>query len=81
MLKYLLPLCLLASPALAQQQQPSPPEVALQINGVVGTWAQTLVQQGKVIEDLQKQNAAKDAQIAAKDTKIKELEKPEAKKE
>lgn len=69
----LLAMLLAASPALAQQQL-SPPETALQINGVIGQWAQTLVQQGKAIEELQKQNAAKDA-------RIKELEpKPEEKK-
>lgn len=66
---------LLPLPALAQQGQPSPPETALQINGVIGTWAQTLVQQGRVIESLQKQLA--DAQ-----KKISELEtKPTEKKE
>lgn len=45
--------CLLATPAFAQQQQPSPPETALQINGVIGQWAQLLVQQAKLIEQLQ----------------------------
>ena len=59
---------LLASPALAQQQQQiSPAETALQINSVVSQWAQTLAQQGRMIDELQKQ-------IAAKDAKIKELE-------
>lgn len=64
----LIPLAL-ATPAFAQQQQQqmSPPEAALQINGIIGTWAQTIVQQGKMIEDLRKQ-------IAADDAKIKELE-------
>lgn len=66
-LKYLLPLCLLVTPCSAQQQQISPAETALQINGVVSQWATTLIQQGRVIDDLQKQ-------IAAKDAKIKELE-------
>lgn len=42
---------LIATPAFAQQ--PSPPETALQINGVIGQWAQTLVQQAKLIEQLQ----------------------------
>lgn len=51
----------LATPAAAQQQQLSPPETALQINGILGTWAQTLVQQGRVIEELQKQLAAEKA--------------------
>ena len=75
-MKRLLIVALLSSvtPAFAQQQ-PSPPETALQINGVIGQWAQTLVQQGRMIADQQ-------AQIAAKDAKIKELEsKPDAKKE
>lgn len=68
MLKYLLPLCLFATPCLAQQTQSTPAEIALQINNVIGTWATTLTQQAKMIEDQQKQ-------IAAKDAKIKELEK------
>jgi hypothetical protein len=61
-----------AAPAVAQAQQATPPETALQIDNVINTWAQTLVQQGRVIE----QQAAR----------IKELEdkyepkKPEAKK-
>lgn len=74
MLKYLFALCLLASPCLAQQQQLSPPEAALQINGIIGTWAQSLVQQARMIDDLQKQ-------LAAAQARIKELEpKEEAKK-
>jgi hypothetical protein len=65
----------LASPALAQQQQQTPPELALQINGVIGTWAQTIVQQGNMIADLQKQ-------LAASQARVKELEAkaPEPKK-
>jgi hypothetical protein len=76
MLKYLLPLCLLATPCVAQQQQiVSPSATALQINSIIGQWAQTLEQQGKVIADLQ-------AQLTAANAKIKELEsKPDAKKE
>jgi hypothetical protein len=75
MLKYLIVFLLWMTSAMAQQQQLTPPETALQINGVVGAWAQTLVQQGKLIDDLQKQ-------LAAANAKIKELEtKPEAKKE
>lgn len=65
MLKYLIPLCLLATPCFAQQQTPS--DVALQINGVIGTWAQMIVQQGKMIEDLQKK-------LAASEARVKELE-------
>lgn len=67
MLKYLIPAILLAVPALAQQQQASPAETALQINAVIGQWASTITQQGKVIEDLQKQ-------IAAAQARVKELE-------
>jgi uncharacterized coiled-coil protein SlyX len=76
MLKYLLLAALLfaASPALAQQQQLSPPETALQINGVVGQWAQTLVQQGKVIEQLQAELAKANARI--KELEAKPVEKP-----
>jgi TolA-binding protein len=46
-------LSLLATSAFAQQQQPSPPETALQINAVIGQWAQAIVQQAKLIEQLQ----------------------------
>lgn len=71
MLKYLIVLpLLLITPAFAQQQ-PSVPETALQINGIIGTWAQTLGQQAKQIDDLQKQ-------LAAAHAKIKEME-PSAK--
>lgn len=75
MLKYLLALCLiLISPAFAQQQQATPAETALQINAVVGAWAQTLTQQGKVIEDLQKK-------LDAANERIKQLEaKPDEEK-
>ena len=66
-------LVMLVSPALAQQQPP--PEVALQINNVVGQWAQMLVQQGRTIAELQ-------AQLAVAQARIKELEaKTEPKKE
>lgn len=75
MLKYLLPLCLLASPCLAQQQSVTPAEAALQINNMVNQMAMGMANQGHVIGDLQKQ-------IAAKDVRIKELEtKTEPKKE
>ena len=67
MLKYLTALCLFATPCFAQQQQTSPSETALQINSVIGTWAQTLTQQGKLIDDLQKQ-------LIAAQAKIKDLE-------
>ncbi len=75
LMKYLVIVALcFTTPALAQQQA-TPAEVALQINSVVSQWATTLTQQGRVIEDLQKQ-------ITAKDAKIKELEaKTEPKKE
>lgn len=52
MKRVLITVLLLTSPAFAQQ---TPPEVALQVNSIVGTWAQALVQQSKTIEDLQKQ--------------------------
>lgn len=65
--------CMSATACLAQQQT-TPAETALQINTVIGQWAQTLTQQGRAIDDLQKQ-------IAAKDARIKELEKkPDAPK-
>ncbi len=68
MLRYLVAFLLLASPALAQQQQvPTVAETAIEINNIIGQWSQRLVQQGKVIEELQKQ-------IAVRDAKIKELE-------
>ncbi len=67
---------LLASPATAQQpQQISPAEAALQINSLAGSMAQSMAQQGRIIDDMQRQ-------IAAKDVRIKELEaKAEPKKE
>lgn len=46
---------LIATPAIAQQQQQSPSEVALQINTIIGQWAQALIQQAKTIDELQKQ--------------------------
>jgi hypothetical protein len=66
MKRIFLVLIMLSSPVFAQQQQ-TPPEVALQINGVIGQWAQTIVQQQRTIMEQQ-------AQISAKDAKIKELE-------
>lgn len=61
-------LLLLTTSAIAQQQQQlSPTESALQINSIIGTWAQTLVQQGRVIDDMQKQ-------LTAAQARIKELE-------
>jgi hypothetical protein len=66
MKRLILAFLLCASPAIAQQ--PTPSEIALQINGVIGVWAQSLVQQGKMIEDLQKQ-------LTAANVKIQELEK------
>jgi hypothetical protein len=53
---------LLPSTAFAQQQQ-SPSEIALQMNGVIAIWAQTLTQQIKQIEQLQKENADLKKQI------------------
>lgn len=71
MLKYLLlSTAILLTPAMAQpqqQDQQTPPEVALQMNSIIGTWAQTLMQQAKVIDELQKQNTSMK-------NKIKELE-------
>lgn len=78
MLKFAIAFCLVISPCAAQQQQMvPPPEVALQINGIVGTWAQTLVQQGRTIEDLQKQLA----QSKAEATRLKDKYEVEPKKE
>lgn len=58
------------SGANAQQapQQQSPAEIAIQLTNVIGAWAQTLTQQGKVIEDLHRQ-------LATANSRIKELEK------
>lgn len=42
----------------AQQQEPSPAEVALQLNNVINSWAQAIIQQNKTIAELQKQLAA-----------------------
>lgn len=68
MLKYIFAFCLLATPCFAQQQQvPTVAETAIQINTIVNQWATTLTQQGRLIADLQKQ-------VAEKDAKIKELE-------
>lgn len=55
------------APVLAQQQQISPAEAALQIGSIASAMAQTMAQQGKTIDELQKQ-------LAAKEARIKELE-------
>jgi hypothetical protein len=72
MLKYLIAFCLIATPVLAQQQQQTPAEAALQINSIVGAWAQLIVQQGRQIEDLQKQLAAANAKIKELEPKLEE---------
>lgn len=59
-------------PAYAQQQQVSPPEAALQINGMVAALAQGMVQYGKTIEN---QNKI----IENLQARIKELEPEKAK--
>lgn len=64
-------LLFVAGPAFAQQ---SPASVALQINGVIGTWAQTLEQQGKTIEGLQRQSAEDQKRLSEANAKIKELQ-------
>lgn len=58
MLKYLIIALFIITPAYAQQQQsiPTVAETALQINNVIGEWAQRLAQQGKLIEQLKKEN-------------------------
>lgn len=64
MLKYLVvAFVLLVAPASAQQQPQTPPEIALQMNGIIGTWAQTLVQQASMIADLQRKLTAAEARI------------------
>lgn len=68
-------LALIASPAFAQQQQTTAPEVALQINSVIGGWAQTIVQQNRQIEMLTKQLV--DAQAKIEELKVKD--KPDTK--
>ena len=68
-------LLLLTSPTLAQQQQQiSPSDAALQIISVANAMAQAMNQEIKTVDDLQKQ-------LAAANARIKELEKPEAKKD
>jgi len=80
-LKYLLPLCLLATPALAQQVG-DPAVAALQIGNAVGSMGVELKQARETIPALQKQNADLQTQLTAANAKIKELEsKPDAKKE
>lgn len=56
---------LVSSPAVAQQQQvqQTPPEVALQLNNVIGSWAQTIVNQTRQIETLQTKNAELQKQL------------------
>lgn len=65
MLKYLIIALFAITPAYAQQQQsiPTVAETAIQINGIIGTWAQTLMQQAKQIEQLQKENSELKKQV------------------
>lgn len=69
-MRFIIALLLLSfgSPAMAQQQ-PSHAETALQINNIIGTWAQTLTQQGKTIGDLQEELAKANARIKELETK------------
>jgi len=67
-----LALVLLSSPALAQQQQLSPAEGALQINSIAVAMAQAMIQQGHTIEELQKQIVTKDAKIKELEEKVKQ---------
>lgn len=54
-MKYLIGLAvILSSPALAQEQR-TPAQTALAINGVIAQWALTVENQAKQIADLQKQ--------------------------
>lgn len=52
-------LSLLATPMQAQQQpaQLTPSQTAIQINGVVGQWAQTIETQQRLISELQQEVA------------------------
>lgn len=75
MLKYLIAFVLLSSSAFAQQQV-TPPEAALQINRVVGEWAQTIVQQGKAIDELQKQLKDEQAKNKELESKLKDGSTP-----
>jgi hypothetical protein len=53
-MKYLIAFTLLSSAALAQEQR-TPSQTALAINGVIAQWALTVETQAKQIADLQKQ--------------------------
>jgi len=46
----------LVAPARAQAQQ-TPSQIAIQLDGVINSWAQTIESQNKVIADLQKEVA------------------------
>jgi hypothetical protein len=62
-------LFLLAFTAVAFAQQPTPSQVALQIDGIVNSWAQTIEAQQKQIADLQKENADLKAKLEKQDAK------------
>lgn len=61
---------LFSVPAFAQQQPvPTVAETAIQITNIIGQWSQTLVQQAKLIEQLQKENEALKKQTEEKEKK------------
>lgn len=71
----LLAVALLSSPAFAQQpQQLTPSQLAIQLNTVIGQWAQTIEAQQKQISDLQQERAKLSTEIE----KLRK-EKPDAK--
>ena len=58
-MKFLAAIAVLAmtAPAVAQQQQVTPSQMALQIQGIIGQWAQQIEADQRTIADLQKQIA------------------------
>lgn len=72
MKKFIIAVALLITVPVSAQQQLPPPEAALQINAVIGQWAQALVQQNKVIEELK-------VQLDKAQARVKELEAKEQK--
>lgn len=64
---------LAATPALAQQATPA--ETAIQLNALIGQWAQSLTQQARTIEELQKQLTAAQARVKELEPKVEEKKK------
>lgn len=71
-MRYVLLVFLLLPTAAFAQQQQTPSQVALQINNIVGQWAQT-------IEALQQQNAQLQARVKELEAKVPKEEQKDAK--